>query len=358
MRESIKVTHAALAEKDDDIVLRGVLDPASLHLIKVDDYQREVLPLSSLSLLINAFSSGTRRIPDITLGMRGGNYTERDGAIYLYDPVYVIDGLQRISAALYVLRSGKNTCPTLGATVHFNTTEQGERDLFRILNVNRNRLSPNILIRNLKQTNTAVGMLYNLCKDSTFVLYDRVCWQQRMKRTELLTAMMLLKICGVLHSTFGPGLSSRLEEIAAGQQRTMNMVGRNIMRENVKVFFEVVDGAWGIRSVSFKEAASYLRGSFLLALALVFAHHKNFWDDNKRLRVEADMRRKLAHFPVNDPQVASLSSASGTSRTLLYQLIINHLNSGKRTRRLRPFKQADPISMAPEVDAEATEKVA
>jgi hypothetical protein len=354
MRESIKLTHAALADKDGEIVLRGVLDPASLHLIQADDYQREVLPLSSLNSLIEAFSSNTSHIPDVSLGMRGGGYLDREGAFYLQDPVYVIDGLQRISAALYVLRSGKNTCPSLGATVYFNTTKEMERDLFRTLNVNRNRLSPNILIRNLRETNTAVEMLYNLCRDKSFVLYDRICWQQRMRRSELLTALMLLKLCGILHSTWGPGLSTKLQEAAASQQKTMTMVGRTTMRDNIKTLFEVIDGAWGIRSVAFREAASYLRGSFLMAVGYVMAHHRNFWDDNKRLVVSPDMRRKLATFPVNDPQVASLSSASGTARNLLYQLLVNHLNSGKRTRRLRPFKEADTLSMAVEPEEEPT----
>ncbi len=354
MRESIKLTNAALDElTNGEIVLRGVLDPRSIQQIQADDYQREVLPLGSLSSLIEAFGSGTVHVPDITLGMRGGDYTDRERAFYLQDPVFVIDGLQRISAALYVLRSGKNTSPHLGATVFFNTTKEIERDLFRTLNVNRNRLSPNILIRNMRESNTAVEMLYNLCKDKSFVLYDRVCWQQRMKRNELLTALMLLKMCGILHSTWGPGLSNKIHEAAASQQKTMAQVGRTIMRDNLKTFFEVIDGAWGIRSVAFKEAASYLHGSFMMAVAYVMAHHRNFWDDNKRLTVHPDLRRKLASFPVNDPQVASLSAASGTARNLLYQLIVNHLNSGKRTRRLRPFKEADTLSMAvPEDDGQ------
>jgi hypothetical protein len=345
-RETVKILSAALEESSNgDLILRGKLDSKSLHLLLTDDYQREVLPMNSQASLVDAFKN-RGRIPDVTLGMRGGNVTDRDGTYYLQDPTYIIDGLQRISVALHLMRIGHVTDPDLGCKTYFNTDHKVESDLFRILNSRGQKLSPNIQIRNLKATNLAVEMLFNLCYDKGFVLYDRVCWNQRMKRTELLTCTTVMKVNGMLHSTFGPGVSSRWEEATAAMEKTMrNIVGRTTMRDNIKTFFEVVDGAWGIKSVAFKEGAPYLRSNFLLSLAQLFAHHKTFWDENRHLSVTTDLRAKLRIFPVNDPQVQSLASAGTTARNLLYRLILDHLNSGKRTRRLVAFKNAEPMAI-------------
>jgi hypothetical protein len=347
-RETIKLTNAAFDELNGEIIVRGVLDPKSLHLIQTDDYQREVLPIASQSSLITAFLED-KFIPDITIGMRGGNFIERaDNAkdkamsVYLQDTTYVIDGLQRISTALHLMRLGKKENPHLGCITYFNTTRESESSLFEILNTRGQKLSANVLIRNLRESNTGVDMMYNLCFDKSFVLYDRVGWAQRMRRTELLTALMLIKTVGMLHSTFGPGLSSRYYEVAKGLEKTMNdTVGRNTMRDNTKTFFEVIDGAWGIKSVAFKVSAPYLRGNFLMALAQVIAHHKNFWNDRK-LVISSDIRSKIRIFPINDPQIRSMAAGGGSTRGLLYRLILDHLNSGKRKNYMVPFKASDP----------------
>ncbi len=54
----------------------------------------------------------------------------------------------------------------------------------------------------------------------------------------------------------------------------------------------------------------YLRSAFLSALTSVLADHSTFWADSS-LRVERNLRKKIALFPVTDPQVINLSSASG-----------------------------------------------
>ena len=355
-RESIKVVNGALDTAGSDVVLRGVLDPQSLKLIKVDDYQREVLPITSLSSLVKAFANKASKVPDVTLGARGGNFTEREGAFYLQDDVYVADGLQRISAAMHSMRSNANLAPHLGAVVYFNTSRASEMELFRILNVRRLKLSPNVLVRNMRESNAAVNVLYGLTFDRSWILYDRVCWTQRMRRNELITAVTLLKVVGSLHSTFGPGLSTGVEDLSAAVAKTMDSVGRAAMRENVRTFFDAIDEAWGVRSVSFKEGAVYLRNTFLYSLSLVLAHHQNFWKGSK-LYIPLDLRKKLSTFPVADPSVQGLAGAHGSARMMLYQLLVNHLNSGRRVGRLRPFREVDPISMTPDADEIVEEPV-
>ncbi len=120
------------------------------------------------------------------------------------------------------------------------------------------------------------------------------------------------------------------------------------MRDNIAIFYEVIDAAFGIRSLQWKAGATHLRGGFLAALALTFAHHRNFWDANRKLVITPDIRRKLASFPINTEAVKGLAASNAKGQTLLYGFLINHLNSGKRINKLVPFKKSDTVSMAEE----------
>jgi len=339
-RGSVKVIHAALDETPDrEIILRGVIDPESLQMLKIADYQREVMPLTTISKLAKAFESNAS-VPDIDLGMRGESFVEREQSFYLQDDVYIIDGLQRVSAARHVMKTKPDVKPQLGATIHFNTNEEWERQRFKTLNVDRNKLSPNILIRNLRSSNPAVEMLYHLCHDKTFVMHNRVCWSQRATRDHLISALTLLKATGVLHSHVGPGRTTHLEDLCAGLSSIMDKTGRLVLRDNVKAFFDVIDQCWGISVITFREGATYLRSTFLWCLANIFSKHQVFWHGS-RLFIGKDLLRKIKSFPVADPEVRNLSSASGKARELLYQLMLDHINRGKRTQRLGTEEKTD-----------------
>lgn len=336
-RTSVKMINAALdlADGGDDIVLRGVIDPASLASLQVADYQREQLPASTIRELARALLKGG--VPDIVLGMRGGSFIEREGAFYLQDDVFIIDGLQRRTAALTLLDGG--SAPRLGATVTFNTTEASERELFSKLNISRVRLSPNVLIRNARHDNQGAEMLYNLCKDSGFALHDRVSWAQSMKREHLLTALVLLKGASRLHSRFSPSLKgSRQEELLMVFERLILKIGRGAVRNNVKTFWEVVDQGFSVRNTTYKGTAPYLRQAFIMALARVFTEHADFWQDTK-LSVDSNLRKKIAGFPITDPYISNLCGSGGSSANILYSTLLDHINSGKRTRRLTPFSK-------------------
>ena len=145
-RTSIKIIHAALDEEGAEIVLRGVVDATSLTNLKVAEYQREVLPDRRISELMKALQGGG--VPDIQLGCRGGNWRSGSdaGTFYIQDDVYIIDGLQRCTAALRLLQKG--IIPRIGAMISFNTTEEMERKRFKALNLTRVKLSPNVTLRN------------------------------------------------------------------------------------------------------------------------------------------------------------------------------------------------------------------
>jgi hypothetical protein len=68
-------------------------------------------------------------------------------------------------------------------------------------------------------------------------------------------------------------------------------------------------------------------------LADVFSRHPVFWRE-KKFFVEKDLLQKLATFPVHDPTIKQLAGAGGKARDMLRSLMIDHLNHGKRSRRL------------------------
>jgi hypothetical protein len=343
MSDSVKVIKAALDDAGgNDIILRGVVDPASLSDLKIDTYQREILPMSKIKDLALALKTGS--VPDIELGMRGGDFREREGNFYLQDSVYIIDGLQRRTAALELMKQG--LIPRLGATVHFNTDFKSEQEMFRKLNVLGVKLSANVLLRNERETYPVIEMLIRLCHDSSFTLHDRVSWEQRMKRDQLIGGIRVLHTAVKQHSRFLPSSMGTREhrgsytQLADEFNKVMTKLGRNVVRENIKRFWEVLDGCFNVQSVVYSAHAPYLNKGFLSTLARVFADHRNFWADAS-FACSAELRKKLSLFPLQDPYVASLCSSSGPSLKILYQMIVDHINSGKRQHRLVRFDQAD-----------------
>lgn len=328
--ESVKVLKAAMDE--DEQILRGIIAPESLDLLQVDDsYQREVLPLAKIADLTAAIEKGS--VPDIVLGMRGTAVTARDGVYYLHDPVFIIDGLQRVTAAKRLLAKDSAKSPRIGAMIHFNTTKVWERLRFRILNVERTKLSTNVVLRNDRADVPVLDTLYRLCTDRGFVLADRVCWQQRMTRDHLITAVSFVKVVGALHSRFGVSQSFGIDQLVRRLQSVHDKYGQGLVRENTRLFFEVIDSCWGVRRITFREGAAYMYLNFLTSLATIFTKFDEFWKNNG-LSVERDIRRKLQTFPLDDPYVAKLAAGGNPARPLLYRYLLDHINSGKRTRRL------------------------
>jgi hypothetical protein len=223
--------------------------------------------------------------------------------------------------------------------LHFGTTEEWERERFAILNMRRTRLSPNVLLRNRAAQCPSLGRLNELCRDESFVLYQRVSWSQYMRREELLTALSFLKTVMRLHSQFGAGRYVAVSGLWQALPPMMSSVGHSTMIENVKTFFQFLDSAWGIRGILYKDRATHLKSGFLFALADVISGYPAFWS-GKSLRIDRDMQKKLGQFGLNDPNVRAMA-CSGSSIGLLSRLIVDHINAGKRIRRLvapEPFQ--------------------
>ena len=336
----LRILSGALDELTEGrIVLRGVIDPASLGGLLKPDYQRETLRKAKTEELMEAFRSNSGGVPDVELAVRGERYgcTDANGTYTITGDVYIIDGLQRISAARHFVSDGGK--PLVGAMIHFATTEAWERERFEILNMRRTRLSPNVLLHNRAAQCPSLCRLCDLCSDDSFALCQRVSWSQYMRREELLTALSFLKTVMRLHSKFGAGRYLHVSGIWQALPPMMSSVGHATMIENVKAFFQLLDSAWGIRKILYKDRATHLKSGFLFALADVISEYPAFWS-GKSLRIDRDMQKKIGQFALNDPNVRAMA-CSGSSIAFLTRLIVDHINAGKRTRRLvapEPFQ--------------------
>jgi hypothetical protein len=104
--------------------------------------------------------------------------------------------------------------------------------------------------------------------------------------------------------------------------------------ENVNTFFTFLNDTYSILDVSYRQHAVALKGNFMMALAGIFSDYEEFWV-NDRLTISADLKRKLGTFAITDPYVKELASSGGRTTVMLENLIIIHINSGKRTRHLK-----------------------
>lgn len=334
---SIRITSAALESADGGRkILRGVIEMESLSGLQVADYQREEMPFSSLKSILEAYEHG-EPLPDIELGMRGNRFQVREGTYYLQDSVFIIDGLQRTTAAKLFMEKNPGKRVRLGVKIYFDTTKEWERELFIILNTKRVRVSPDKIIFNRRETSTAVGMLYKLStEDKAFALYDKVSWTQK-KGSKFVGAFTLSKIMCALHVHKVNGLSSDKEAVVAHLDRIMDEVGTQIMRDNVRTFFEIVDECWGLRNIQHYDKCPQIKYGFLLVLARFLSDHSEFWrSEDKRLFVDLPLRKALRKFKVFEPLHAQLCGSSGKALDQLYGYLRDEVNKGKRGKRLTP----------------------
>lgn len=341
-REVRLLNSGLLERKNGEIVAHGWLDIESLKALKVGDYQREVLKAmqgARRPSLQKAVEDGAS-LPDIMIGMRGENYDVVKGdTMVLHDDCFVVDGLQRISALLAYADANPPEAKDLriGAEVRFNTSKESEKDLFLILNTSRVPVSPNVILRNLREDHPSVLTLYGLStNEPKFALYKLVCWNQRMARSELLTALVVARVAKALHagSIMSGGGSDRPQNVSNTMDAQAKRVGLGTFRKNIVEFFEVIDLCFGIRNVQYKEVSPQLKANFLATVARIFSEHADFWEGDK-LVVTAAWRNKLKAFKIGDPEVIRLCAAGTMALPILYTMIADHLNKGKRLHRLR-----------------------
>lgn len=361
-KDSIRLINSGMTEVGGEIVATGFLDAEGLGQLKVGDYQREVLKSTGVKNtkrtgLQMAVARGAR-LPTIVLGMRGQKFRSSGPDMLLYDDVYIVDGLQRT----FALKSHAEDHPEAAHTImqpveiRFDTSYEIEKELFQTLNLKRTPMSPNIILRNGRDTNKAILTLYGLStSDSTSPLFDRVQWTQRRGRSELLTALAVARVIDDLHKhvkypqkrVIGSGIFVRQERNNGagilGKMQTLDRrsqaVGLKMFRENVIEYFEAIDVAFGLRKIEYGELATHLRGNFLLCVAQLFSEHEDFWQGNQ-LVVPTAHKKKLAAFAIDDPNVQKLAGGSNTTKVILYSLLVEHMNKGMKKNHLRARRVA------------------
>lgn len=323
---------------DDDpngeTILRGRISVDSLSRLRYAAYQREFLPNATNRNIRRAVENGVQ-LPDITLGMRGDRFAvDSNGVLHLLDPVYVIDGKQRVGTILEHLARYPADQVRLGAVVYFNTKQETEQARFHALGAHQTRISTNIIARNLRDTVPVVATIYGLtATQRDFPLFGRVCWDQQMKKGHLITAVAYIQVALMLHGHLAPTRGAiNANDIQAICANLARIVDLQRIRENVVTFWEAVESAWGLRDLEVKAGVSYVKHAFLRVLVRVLSDHTNFWDGD-RLVITPEVRKKLRQFKTHDPAVQVLAGSGGRhSMDNLRHVIIDHLNHRQKNK--------------------------
>lgn len=343
--EGVRITSPGLEDTPErETILRGSVALESLPLLKIDKYyQRELLSNSSNRQIQRAIDMGVD-LPDISLGMRGSRFTaDPTGAVILLDPVYIIDGQQRVGTIIRHLGQFPTDTVRIGAQIYFDTTVERERIKFMALNMFRTNVSTNVMLANLRHESDLLASLFGLVTTQAgFVMYQRVCWAQQRKGAHLISASMYMNVAMMLHSHMAATRSLTARTIKMSLDNLQRAVSIQVVRDNTKRFWEIIDEAWGIEELS-DSAVPYLKTGFLLTLARLFSDHVDFWD-GEHLAVPLELRKRLQAFSPHNPAHAHLASGHGAALVNLRFLMIEHLN--KRRGKKLTLRRPAPIQAA------------
>lgn len=317
----------------EDITIAGVIQADTLANIGFDSYQRDLGTMKQREKLYAALKDG-KPLPPVELGMRGARTRDhKDGSIHLNDPVYAIDGRQRIGTMIEWLQNHpKDTHLYLPATVYLNTERKWEQERFIEVNLGQRRVSPNKILAELREKgNPGILTLYGLSNNErNFPMCGRVSWEQNMKRADLISARSFLMVAGHLHSHLVHSRGYSIRPMVTAMDQISKTFGVQNLRENMRTFFNVVEDAWGVRDVPYRQGMKQLHNGFLMSLARLFSDHHDFWtDNNKVLEVTAADRKRLRGF-VLDNNVVRLVEGGTQSRLQLRNLMVSVMNRHRK----------------------------
>lgn len=324
----VRVFNASLEDDAETkrVILRGVLDQATLKYIKMDWYQRERgFSDKHTNEIIAAYFAGNR-VADITVGMRGERVTSKSGVWSLHDKCYCIDGGQRVYAAGMAMRERPDVKIYIGVKLYTNTTEEFENELFCKLGTTQIKISPSILMRNRKKKSPASNLLVTISKHPDFALKDRIAWDQRKTIHELMSGFQLARIVGALHTHKVGGLKAHKPyEILAALDILFERIGAESLNGNILRFFDAIDKCWTLRQLSGgrAEPRPHLDSKFLMTIAKLFSSYTDFWDGTQRndfYFLEKFVKR-LRKFPLSD----FMSPAKGIQTDVLYEILRKRL---------------------------------
>lgn len=354
----VVIESCSVDNEGDRITLRGVMTSDSLPYVQYDDYQREELTERQRLSILQAIESG-EPLPDLELALRDESFEEvKRGRVIVRGTLYVIDGKQRTGTILRYVADNPGTRVRIGVKIYINTTKEWERKRFHILNAKRTKVSPNVLLRNMRDDSDVLQMLWGLThNEKSFVMHNKVCWEHNMAHGELVTALTFAKVVTTLHAHKGPSSRHNLDDLVDTFEKTVGATGIQAMRDNIRTFWNLIDECWNIKRVHRKGSVAFLKGNFLSVLARILSDHHDFWETDEKERklfIHAPLRRKLAGFKINDSEILRLAGSGGKSSEILYILMRDHLNAGKRTKRLRSrYGNAGMLDISEEENGEA-----
>jgi hypothetical protein len=323
----VRILKANVEDDDitDQMIIRGVLDQETLKNIHIAWYQRESgFSDGHINEIIGAYFEG-KRIADITIGMRGQRIRSKGDTYALLDKCFCIDGGQRLYAAAAATRERPDLKIHLGVKGYLGTNEEFENDLFCQLGTTQVKVGPSILLRNKKKKSTASALLQTISANPDFALKERIAWDQRKSRHELMMGFSFAAIVGALHSHLGSGLKSyRPYDLLNGLDAVVERIGQENVQTNCIRFFDTIDKCWSIRQLSGarSEARPHLKPGFLKTLARLFSRYTDFWDGDDRFEFYCGDKfiKRLRSFPM-----AKFIQPTGNSPLVVYELLRKHL---------------------------------
>ena len=361
----VQIVGAGVDRVGDRTVIRGRLTKESLKNLLVDPtYQREVIRKESKVRGLRT-SAGLGVLTDIVLGMRGERFERQNGtSVLLLDPVYIIDGLQRLNGVQEMLLREPDATPLLGAMIYVGTDQKFEKDRFDEINTMATRVSASILLRNKQDEIPVVRVLHLLtARDKTvkadkemltpsalayvkqtqnLVIEKRISWAQNPHSRDLMSAGALLTHLAALHRHVGEFSIGKVADMATDLQKVYEKIGAEVFIDNLRTFFDFVDASWKLADVVYRGNATHIRMNFLTSLGIFFSDHINFWDGN-RLVIPRDMAKRFEKFPLKEPQVVQASRAVGArGEGAMRNWFVEFYNKGKQTQNRLVSRYATP----------------
>jgi hypothetical protein len=272
-----------------------------------------------------------KKVEDICIGMRGERYDVTNAGHYvLHDKCYIINGVQRWTAAKLALMGRPDLTIRLGAKIYFNTTAQKENDMFCAMNATQQRVAPTILIRNKYQDSAAAKAIFDTCGAKNFALKNRVGWNQKLMQGEVMNGMSLTKIAGSLHSNRGAVAAGRAYDVLAALEKACEIISAPVLQQNLIEFFRIVDNCWNLAG----KRSPALNNDFLTILARLFSSYDCFWDANSLFMPDKYMKR-LAKIDVEDIQdsIQTLKKTNINKKDAFFEMLRQKLGLDPFTKR-------------------------
>jgi len=114
---------------------------------------------------------------------------------------------------------------------------------------------------------------------------DRIAWDQRKTRQDLMQGFTFARVVGALHCHKGGALRSSVPyDLLDGLDSLVERIGEEAVTGNIIRFFDGIDKCWTIRQLSGdrSEQRLHLTLPFLLTVGRLFSAYSEFWDGTAR----------------------------------------------------------------------------